>query len=333
VWLSDRALAPVAGGPRHWKSAVVWGTISRMRPWIRSLPLAALSPLIACAPREGDPTGFSSAPGIVTVSSETPSGTTSGGTTSPGGTVASSTTTGDDGSASGSTAPAMFPDLGGIPDLGNPQPLGCKGKIDFLFVISRSGWMASDSEGIGTIYERLVAAIPQFFDTIQTNFADFDYHILVTKGDVHWGDPYCNEECPGPFTEKCWPGDEYPCEMVDEASTCDHTWGAGVVFNAGRNAPNTPCDVAGGRRYLTKDQPNLDETFACVLQVGTSGHDMLGQALTAAVSPELNGPGGCNEGFLRDDALLVVTLVTSHEDPVSPSSCSTSAHRTASSGA
>jgi hypothetical protein len=30
-----------------------------------------------------------------------------------------------------------------------------------------------------------------------------------------------------------------------------------------------------------------------------------------AISPELTGPGGCNEGFLRDDALLVVTLISS----------------------
>ena len=26
-----------------------------------------------------------------------------------------------------------------------------------------------------------------------------------------------------------------------------------------------------------------------------------------AISPSLNGPGGCNEGFLRDDALLMLT--------------------------
>ncbi|WP_434420119.1 hypothetical protein [Nannocystis pusilla] len=42
----------------------------------------------------------------------------------------------------------------------------------------------------------------------------------------------------------------------------------------------------------------------------TDGGDLLGEALVHAVSPELNGAGGCNEGFLRDDALLVVTLVT-----------------------
>ncbi|MBZ5710708.1 hypothetical protein K7C98_15710 [Nannocystis pusilla] len=97
----------------------------------------------------------------------------------------------------------------------------------------------------------------------------------------------------------------------------DLTWGAGVVFNAGRVAANKPCDIAGGRRYLTKDQPDLEETFACVAQVGASGLDRLGDALVAAVSSDINAPGGCNEGFLRDDALLVVTLVTSTLDDTS----------------
>ena len=32
------------------------------------------------------------------------------------------------------------------------------------------------------------------------------------------------------------------------------------------------------------------------------------------MAPEINAPGGCNEGFLRDDALLMVTLVTPGSD-------------------
>jgi hypothetical protein len=35
--------------------------------------------------------------------------------------------------------------------------------------------------------------------------------------------------------------------------------------------------------------------------------------MVAAVSPALIGVGGCNEGFLRDDALLVVTFIS--DDP------------------
>src|SRR5690606_33456410 len=34
------------------------------------------------------------------------------------------------------------------------------------------------------------------------------------------------------------------------------------------------------------------------------------EAMVEAISPKFNGPGGCNEGFLRDDALLVVTILS-----------------------
>jgi hypothetical protein len=36
-------------------------------------------------------------------------------------------------------------------------------------------------------------------------------------------------------------------------------------------------------------------------------------SMVAAVGQKLNGSGGCNEGFLRDDALLVVTFIS--DDP------------------
>jgi hypothetical protein len=35
--------------------------------------------------------------------------------------------------------------------------------------------------------------------------------------------------------------------------------------------------------------------------------------MTEALSATLNGPGGCNEGFLRDDAILVITFIS--DDP------------------
>lgn len=278
-----------------------------MRSWLR--PLAALLQLVsACAPRDAENSGFSTTPSITSVAADSTSNST-GANADGSSTGTSSTSTGsaDSSTSSGTT---LILDVGS-PDTGNPQPIGCQGKIDFLFVISRDGSMALD-QGYGSIHERLMAAIPEFFATIEAKFTDFDYHILVTKGDPYWGSPECNEECPGPF-EGCKMGG-YPCELVDKASACDLTWGAGVVFNVGPNASNEPCDIAGGRRYLTTGQPNLEETFACVLQVGTSGYYNNGQALTAAVNSALNGPGGCNEGFLRDDALLFVTNITTTPD-------------------
>jgi hypothetical protein len=41
-------------------------------------------------------------------------------------------------------------------------------------------------------------------------------------------------------------------------------------------------------------------------------------ALLSAVGSTLNAPGGCNEGFSRDDAILVVTFITDEDDNRSP---------------
>ncbi|WP_434419238.1 hypothetical protein [Nannocystis pusilla] len=270
-----------------------------MRP--RSRPVFALSLALACQASQTDTSPFTTAPPSPGTSDASTSSSSS--SSSTGGEL--STGSGSGGASTSGTT--LILDVGSADDLGTLQPKGCKGKIDFLFVISRHEFMHA-------VQAQLVDAVPKFLDTIQTKFADFDYHVMVVKGDPLWGNASCDEECPGPFSQHCLSADEYPCEMVGKVPECETTWGAGAVFNAGSYTPNKPCEIADGRRYLTRDTPNLSESFACIAQVGTTGGDLIGEALVHAVSPGLNGAGGCNEGFLRDDALLVVTLVTSTAD-------------------
>jgi hypothetical protein len=189
-------------------------------------------------------------------------------------------------------------------DTADTKPPGCKGKIDFLFVISRHGSMKSEQE-------QLITAFPKFIETIEAKFADFDFHIMVIDGDHTWGLVTCDPKCDQNGT--CDEVPDYPCDLLDQVTTCDRTIGAGNVFAAGAYATNKPCTIAGGRRYLTKEQPNLAETFACVAKLGISGTDLMGEALTMAMKPEINAPGGCNAGFLRDDALLMVTFIGGYD--------------------
>ncbi len=217
-----------------------------------------------------------------------------------------------------------------MPDFGDGTPAGCKGKIDFLFVISRGQTMASRQA-------QLALAVPQFIDAIEAKFADFDYHIMVVDGDGEnndngegWGDLTCNEVCPNlackvgddccewdnlPDQGKpCCTDPDYPCEDLDLVTACDWAWGAGTVFPAGEYTADKPCPIDGGSRYLVRGQTDLDKTFACIATVGISGWKSLGQALTAAVQKPINAPGGCNAGFLRQDALLMVTTISTNLD-------------------
>ena len=184
-----------------------------------------------------------------------------------------------------------------MPDFGGP-PIGCKGKIDFLFVISRDGTMAPPQQ-------KLLAAAPAFLATIQAQFDDFDIHIMVVDSQEAWWVAFCEDQCPAP----CKEAPDYPCGVVPTA--CDTTMGAGTVYNAGPYASNAPCDL-GGRRYITKDTPDIPSAFECIARVGVSGNNLMGDALVAAVGPQLNASEpkpGCNAGFLRDDALLMLTMI------------------------
>jgi hypothetical protein len=279
--------------------------------------------LVACqAPPVGH-TGFGSMPDVTTAPAVSTGDSSSG-------SGSSGTSTGEDsGSGSGSAGSTSGPvgDLGGMPDFGNDSPVGCKGKIDFLFVISRGGSMELSQA-------QLAAAFPQFIDTIQSKFADFDYHIMVVDGDggdFVWGNFICNDVCPNlackvgepccSWSDMDWKGTpccaapDYPCQDLDLVTACDLTWGAGTVFPAGVDGEaNKPCPIDGDLRYLVKGQSNLKETFACIATVGASGYDSLGQALTGALQWGINGPGGCNKGFLRKDALLMVTFISNTVD-------------------
>ena len=233
-------------------------------------------------------------------------------TTSEPATTSTSSTSTTTSTTTGSSGASTF-DVGVDKDLGPATPEGCKGKIDFLFVISRADVME-------VVQEQLIASFPKFIETIAAKFDDFDYHIMVVgSGDV-WGQKICTSDCPVIDCSEgepcCWVKD-YPCGLLGLVTECDHTKGAGSVFPAGYGASNHPCPIADNRRYMTKGQPDLEGTFACSARVGIGGRNMIGDNLVNAVSPYLNGPGGCNEGFLRDDALLMVTLVTPGSDTFS----------------
>jgi hypothetical protein len=265
--------------------------------------LALLVGILACNGPAAD-TGFaSSQPGPTSVLPETSSGTSAASSAD-----ASDSIAGSEESGVSSTEPLR--DLGGEPDFGSPNPLGCKGKIDFLFLISRFGNMQTEQK-------QLLASFPGFIDTIETMFPEFDTHIMVANPDGTWPGwgceqylctndaPYCGEN-----------GKDYVCgpASYELATDCDEVLGAGLVFNAGPFATNTPCSLAGGHRYITRDEPNPLAAFECIATVGTYGPTPpIGDALIAALSPYLS-VGECNKGFIRDDALLFLTVISDTED-------------------
>jgi len=214
----------------------------------------------------------------------TTSGGTSGGSAatatgseSVGSTGTSSTTEPADGTST--TLSPIF-DLGPQPD--SPLVEGCEA-VDFLFVID-------DSSSMFEHQQNLVANFPTFIAGIQSTLQNVDsYQVGVIATD-----PY-------PYN----PG---ACILL-----------GALVTSTEDGGPESSDAVCGpytdGFAYMTEND-DLEQTFACAAQVGTMGNgfERPMEAMVTAVGKELGDPGECNEGFLRDDALLVVVVITDEYD-------------------
>ncbi len=183
--------------------------------------------------------------------------------------------------ASASGGGAKF-DLGSTPDGGlPPEPAACL-KVDLLFVVDNSGSMKNEQDN-------LVASFPGFVQEIQEQLVDAEsLHIgVVTTDSYDWN-----------------------------SDPCDNVLGALVTKTGGANSSNKVCGpYASGLRFMN-EQDDLGTRFACAGQVGTAGssNEKPLDAAIKALGPQLGAPGQCNEGFLRDDALLVLVIITDEEE-------------------
>jgi hypothetical protein len=146
-------------------------------------------------------------------------------------------------------------------------------------------------------------------DTIFSTVEAKDYNIMVVTSDASEKiDDTCEPCTPDSF----WCGDWCSAKAGLDVA-CEKTLGAGQVAPYNNEASNQICGVPDGKRYLTSklDQAAIKDLFQCMGKVGIfgSGAEKPLSAMAAALTSEAQ-QGGCNEGFLRDDAVLVVTVIT-----------------------
>ncbi len=189
---------------------------------------------------------------------------------------------------------------------------GCN-KVDFLFVIDNSISMGDEQTN-------LAVSFPQFIDTIQADVVE-DWRVMVIDTDPadKWDedlaechDGKCDGEDPDENCGVITPQDLWTCGDLPDIDACDAVLGAGVDHDLSED--RTACGLNQGR-WFDDAQPNADMAFTCAANLYDGNSPELGmEGMLAAISPELVGPGGCNEDFLRDDAVLVVTVITDEED-------------------
>ncbi len=190
------------------------------------------------------------------------------------------TTTGGTGSSTGDEPPA---DTGDKLDVSQADGtgmgddgIGGEGcqKVDFLFVIDSSASMEDEQDN-------LLTSFPGFITAIEQTLMVDDFHVMVIDAGL----------VPG--------------------AACDGVLGAGRVTSGN----GVDCMLVGGQRYATMEQPDLVDAFTCIGSRGFAGpgDEQTITSLLSSVGP-LVAPGECNEGFLRDDALLVITIISDEED-------------------
>ncbi len=163
-------------------------------------------------------------------------------------------------------------------DIQETEP-GCE-KIDFLFVIDNSLSMGDEQQ-------LLIDGFPGFIQEIQETIAAFDYHIMVVG----------------------------TSSTPDAFDPCDAERGGGRVRSSDGEDCGLVEDFFWGERFIDNDAEHLDEVFACVADVGIEGDpDEASMWSMADALTKHAQTGACNEGFLRDDAILVVTIITDEED-------------------
>lgn len=178
----------------------------------------------------------------------------------------------------------------------------CK-KVDFLFFIDNVGdtdWGAG--YGLGQM-------IPHLAERIEKDFADWDYHMMVIKGDDTWGNAYCEQRCEE-GGDPC--SADYPC--ADDPDACDLTLGSGVTHPAGGGASNKQCPIDGEQRYIQTGQTDLAGTLDCMSRTGSGwefpGEHRIVRSILDSINTPLNAPGACNDGFFREDAYLILFVIS-----------------------
>lgn len=170
-------------------------------------------------------------------------------------------------------------DLAGPSDLGGAAP-GCNA-IDFLFVIDNSGSMQDYQANLVASFPGFVDGLYDALETVQS------LRVAVTTSDAYiFNVPEC-------------------------------TWlGSSVVRTGGDYSSESMCGpYAAGKNYMT-EADDLAETFACAARVGTGGDAIerpMGAVVNAMRATE-PGTAPCNGRFVRDEALLVIVVLSDEYD-------------------
>lgn len=165
---------------------------------------------------------------------------------------------------------------------GNPGAKGCR-KVDLLFVVDDSASMTDQQV-------KLTEAFPAFMATIDAALVaqkGIDYHVGVVSPEM---------------------GGEDMCIF----GLCAEGHRGRLLHEPDR----IPCDAEPAGRWIeTGPVDRVTDEFECIASIrGQDFIEMPLEAARAALTDRVTDAEGYNAGFLRDDALLVVVVLSDEDD-------------------
>jgi hypothetical protein len=154
-------------------------------------------------------------------------------------------------------------------------------KMDILFIIDDSGSMRQEQDNLAMNFPGFVAVLDQF---VTASGELIDYQVAVTSTGVskRW-------------TEEILPGFPYPSAQSGHS---------GEMLRR--------CNMT--RPWMSRSDANVADTFSCAAKIGVNGpaNEMPLEAMRMAFDERI--ADGKNAGFLRQDALLAVVILTDEDD-------------------
>jgi len=173
---------------------------------------------------------------------------------------------------------------------GATTPQQCN-QIDLVFVIDDSGSMGEEQDNLRANFPGFISVI----DDYQTDSGEpLDYRIAVTTSgrDLHY-----TVATP----EVCVPG----IGCVDPPDVESRENGDNGEFKQ-------KCDMS--RRWIERGDANVTDTFSCAARVGTGGPSIEMPLYTTELALTERMNDGSNGGFLRENALLALVILSDEDD-------------------
>lgn len=172
---------------------------------------------------------------------------------------------------------------GGGDEFADARPSEPCNKMDILFVIDDSGSMAEEQTNLATNFPQFINVIDNYMTTAG-DLLDYRVAVTTTGRDVDY-----TIVLPPPF------GASLP------------------ISESGANGEMLQkCGMS--QRWLNRNDTDVAGTFSCVANVGTSGPSLEMPLYTTELALKDRMADGTNAGFLRDDALLAIVMLTDEND-------------------